>query len=124
MSYDLTIKSDDSYSESIDLTELASFIERLPHIVPNGERGFCYSEGERYYMEIDLEIVSEEGDTIEDEPDSPKDRVNCVEGHIPYAFMDEEQVDPDRYLEPLMRIAQHLRWRLYDPQEDEYIYEP
>ena len=81
----------------------------------NGERSSEGSEGE---------IVSEEGDTIEDEPDSPKDRVNCVEGHIPYAFMDEEQVDPDRYLEPLMRIAQHLRWRLYDPQEDEYIYEP
>lgn len=75
MSYDLTIKSDDSYSESTDLSELRSFIERLPHIVSNGETGFCYSEGERYYIKIDLEVVSEEGDTIEDEPDSPKDRV-------------------------------------------------
>jgi len=124
MSYDLTIKSDDSYSESTDLAELKSFIEQLPQVISNGERGFCYVDGEIYYMEIDLEIVSEEGDTIEDEPDSPKDRVNCVEGHIPYAFMDEKKVDPDRYLEPLLRIAKHLRWRLYDPQEDEYIYEP
>jgi len=103
---------------------LKSFIEQIPHIVSNGERGFCYVDADLYYMEIDLEIVSEEGDTIEDEPDSPKDRVNCVDGHIPYAFMDEEKVAPDRYLEPLLRIAESLRWRLYDPQEDEYIYEP
>ena len=124
MSYDLTIKSDDSYSKSTDLAELKSFIEQIPHVVSNGERGFCYVDGNLYYMEIDLEMVSEESDTIEDEPDSPKDRVNCVEGHIPYAFMDEKKVDPDRYLEPLLRIAERLRWRLYDPQEDEYIYEP
>jgi hypothetical protein len=45
MSYDLTIKSDNSYSESTDLVELSSFIERLPHIVSNGERGFCYKGG-------------------------------------------------------------------------------
>jgi len=38
MSYDLTIKSDDSYSESTDLADLSSFIARLPNIVSNGER--------------------------------------------------------------------------------------
>jgi hypothetical protein len=63
-------------------TDSDESMERIPHVVSNRERGFCYVDGELYYMEIDLEIVSEEGDTIEDEPDSPKDQVNCVDGHI------------------------------------------
>jgi hypothetical protein len=123
MSYDLKIKSDDRYSESVDQADLASFIEQLPHMVP-AIKGFRYRDGESYYMEIDLEIVDEEGNTIRGMPGSPKDRVNCVSGHIPYAFMDEDQVNTDRYFEPLMKIAQRLRWRLYDPQIGEDIYTP
>ncbi|HZS03792.1 MAG TPA: hypothetical protein VFD58_02875 [Blastocatellia bacterium] len=123
MSYDLTIKSDDRYSKHADVEEVKAFIRQIPNISANGERGFCYQDGELYYMEIDLDAVDDEGDSVEEE-DSLPSRINCIDGHIPNAFMDEDKADPNRYVEVLGQIAQHLGWYLYDPQEDEYLYEP
>lgn len=120
MSYDLIIRGDDDYSKYTGLEDLESFIENLPQIIPNGERGVCYQDGDDYHMEIDLDLVSDEGDIIADGADSTIDKINCIEAHIPYAFLNEK-VDFNRYAEILVQIAEHLKWQLYDPQKDEYM---
>lgn len=51
MSYDLTIKSDDEWSQYAQVKPLIDFVATLPHMRPNGDHGFAMSDGPRY-MEI------------------------------------------------------------------------
>ena len=61
MSFDLTIKPDEVYSRTTPKAALDSFVAQLPGIKPNGSRGFGLDEQPKRWMEIDLEVVSEEG---------------------------------------------------------------
>jgi hypothetical protein len=114
MSYDLSIRSDDRFSQFKPLAPLASFLAAQPNVKPNGNRGFALEDGDRW-MEIYIETVSEEGDNIEDESTDPE-TFNCIRAHIPYPRLGKQ---PQRDYFPLLRsIAQHVDWQLFDEQRD------
>ena len=115
MSYDITIAFDETWSKSVDLVQLKSFIATLPQMEPNGERGLALCEGDRLWMEIDLETVNEEGDAIDDGEGPPT--VNCVRLHIPYPVLGD---NPERdYFPTALAIAEHLDWPAIDDQSGE-----
>ena len=117
MSYDLTIRPDEAFSQFKPLAPLAAFLAAQPNLKPNGPRGFVLEDGIRW-MEIDFETVSEEGDNIEDESTDPK-TFNCIRAHIPYPQLGKQ---PERDYFPLLRsISQQLGWELHDEQSDEQL---
>ncbi len=118
MSFDLTIKPDDNYSRRTSKAALDSFVTQLPGVKPNGTRGFVLDERPKRWMEIDLEVVSEEGDNIEEEGETYDD-INCVRLQIPYAFLGHA-IERD-YLPTAFAIADHLGWTLYDDQSGEPV---
>ena len=117
MSYDITIAADESFSRSVPFEPLRDFISRLANVHPNGDRGLVLREGNRLWMEIDLEAVSEDGDTLDDGLTSPT--VNCIRLHVPYAYLG----DPprDEYFTTAVAIAQHAGWRAIDEQTGELL---
>jgi hypothetical protein len=117
MSYDLTIRSDNHYSQRAKLKPLADFIRSLPYIRANGDPGFALDDRRSRWMEIDLEVVNEDGDNIE-EFGQEYSEVNCVELHIPYALLGDA---PERdYFPTADAIAKHLGWRVFDEQLNGY----
>jgi hypothetical protein len=93
---------------------LRSFIAGLPNVQPNG-KGFVLAAADRLWMEIDLEHVSEEGDTLD--TGEALDSVNCVNLHIPYPFLGRS---PERdYFPTAISIAEHLDWTAMDRQTDQ-----
>ena len=118
MSYDLNSQVDDSYSIKAPREDISNYISQLPDIEPNGPCGFILKRGESVYMEIDLTLVNEEGDTIEDYQNlSPE--INCINFHIPYAFADS--LEP--YFQVALQISDRVGWILYDLQTDRQIKE-
>src|SRR6266436_2217741 len=113
MSFDFTIKPDETYSRTTPKATLDSFVEQLPGIKPNGSRGFVLDERPKRWMEINLEVVSEEGDNIEDDGKTYDD-INCVRLHIPYTCLGDA-IERD-YLPTAFAIADHIGWTLYDDE--------
>jgi hypothetical protein len=113
MSFDLTVKSDETYSRRTLKAALDLFISQMPGIKPNGSRGFVLDERPKRWMEIDLEVVSEEGENIK-EDGRTYEEINCLRLHIPYAFLDDD-IGRD-YLPTAFAIADYIGWTLYDDQ--------
>jgi hypothetical protein len=118
MSYDLTIKSAENYSLFTSKAKLDLFLTQLPGVKRNGDRGFVLDDPPERRMEIDLEVVNEEGDNIEEDGKAYGD-INCVRLHIPYAFLGDA-IDRD-YLPTAFAIADYTGWALYDDQSDEAV---
>jgi hypothetical protein len=125
MSYDLEIRSDAAYSKRTDRRALCSFIRALPHI--HTFRGNCcsFEDPQRdLYMEIDLELIDEHGDPVGEKragtAAADERSVNCIQLHIPYAYMHGDQRDQE-YFDIGYQIAHYLDWQLYDPQRDSYL---
>ena len=115
MSYDLTIRADETFSEFRPIEPVLTFLATQPHLRPNGTRGFVLDDGRRW-MEIDIETVSEEGDNIEDESTDPL-TFNCIRAHIPYGHLgDQPELD---YIPLLRNLAHRIGWKLYDGQKDD-----
>lgn len=114
MSYDLSIYGDDQYSRKTPKQQLAEFLRGLPNVKPNGPCGFVLDDPPKRWMEIDLEVVSEDGDNIE-EPDQEYLEINCLRLHIPYGFFRERSFAQE-YLATAQAIARHLGWTLLDEQ--------
>jgi hypothetical protein len=69
-------------------------------------------------MEIDLEVVSDEGDNVE-EDGREYPEVNCVRLHVPYSMLGNH---PEQDYFPLaFTIAERLAWTVYDDQSGEPI---
>jgi hypothetical protein len=118
MSYDLTIAKDQKFSASTRLSDLAAFLRNIDAMQPNGDRGFVYEPSAQRHMEIDLEVVSDEGDNIE-EVSTDCSEINCIRLHIPYPMLGDS---PQRDYFPLaFTIAEHLGWTVYDDQSGESI---
>jgi hypothetical protein len=117
MSYDLTIRADRDYSQFVAFKPLAEFISKLPHVRANGSSGFILDDSRRW-MNIDLEVANEEGDSVEAEEEELW-RVNCIRLHIPYDYLgDAPEQD---YFPVAQEIAGLLGWRLYDAQTGEDV---
>lgn len=121
MSYDLTIRADDRYSQFTAIQPLIEIAAELPNVEMNGERGLVLDDPPSRWMEIDLETVSEEGDFLEEEANSLQ--INCVSLHVPYAFYRSETFETD-YLPTALAIARHLQWSLIDPQTENVVWSP
>jgi hypothetical protein len=113
MSYDLTIKPDETYSRFTPRGPLEDFITKLPGVKRNGETGFVLDDRPRRWMEIDLEVVSVEGDLLEADGRGGAD-INCIRLHIPYKYLGDS-MDRD-YLTTASALSNHLGWMLYDEQ--------
>jgi hypothetical protein len=101
VSYDLIIRSDDACSEQVDLASIHSFLAGLSGMSsPNGIDCIWGGTGP-YHMELFLEFVgppSEQGVKA-------RQVINCIACHIPYAFLDPDDVDPAAYFRVCLRIA-------------------
>jgi hypothetical protein len=116
MSYDLTIRANQSYASFASFKSLGQFVARLPHVKYNGERGFVLDDPPHRRMEIDLELVSEDGDILDDEAYA---EFNCIRLHIPQEFLSAAfQRD---YFPTALAIAERLGWHLFDDQTEEEV---
>ncbi len=119
MSYDLAARNDGNYSTKLARQEVHETIRAIPHVKPNGAAGFILAQGGSIYMEIDVCLVSDEGDILE-EAGRPSPQVNCINFHIPAGSAD----GLDSCIAIAQRIAQELNWELYDAQEDKVLGAP
>ena len=113
MSYDLFARKDAQHSEKLPRSQVHDIIGAIPDVEPSGPAGFVLKQGDEVYMEIDVDLVSEEGDSIGD-LDSPSAEVNRVDFHVPYGFAD----GLDSSTAVAQQITKRLGWELYDPQGD------
>jgi hypothetical protein len=116
VSYDLTIRSDERYSRSTPKPPLMAFLRGLPGLRPNGASGFALDDPPDRWMEIDLELVSEDGDNIE-EAGQEYLEINCIRLHIPYGHFRSERFEQE-YLPTALAIARYAKWPLFDEQTD------
>ena len=113
MSYDFTLRSDETYSQFKPLAPLAAFLATQPHVRLNGVRDFLLQD-DRRWMEIDIETVNEGGDNIEDDEPTDPATFNCIRAHIPYGNLGKQpEID---YLPLLESISQQVGWELIDEQ--------
>ena len=115
MSYDLTIKPDESFSRSISLRSLDEFLNRIEGVVKSGCR-CSYNYGDPagpVFIEIDADMANLDGDSILD-----NNSCNRVLLHISAAFFESSQL---KALELARSIAQELGWIIYDEQTDRQI---
>lgn len=116
MSYDIDIAADETFSIEVPLEPLRQFILGLPLVETNGDRNLLLREGERLWMEIDLETVSDEGEWT---GDSDSSTVNCIRLHIPYPALG---TSPERdYFPTAHAIGRHLNWPVTDCQTGESL---
>lgn len=110
MSYDITIRHDEAYSATMPRHALDAFLGEAPGVEAGGPGYICGDADGPVYFEIDLEMVTPEGDFIED---APPEEVNCVRIHIPYAFLD---ASAGRAIDVALGLAGHLGWEALDEQ--------
>jgi hypothetical protein len=114
MSYDLSICGDERYERKTLKQPLIEVSLSLAGVKPNGSSGLVLDEPPIRWMEIDLEVVSEDGDNIE-EADQEYPEINCLRLHIPYGFFRRPSFRQE-YLPTALAIARHLNWTLVDEQ--------
>jgi hypothetical protein len=114
VSYDLCARADERFSVAVPRGDVSRVVAGQPFVVANGPSGFVLQEGDALWMEIDLESVTEEGDSLELDERAPSATVNCINFHVPYAFTKQLP----RCTEVALRIAGSLGWELYDSQTD------
>ena len=117
MSYDISIRSDKQYTQTAALHPLRAFLATRPERRSGTLHQFVYGDGQAYYMEIDLESVSADGDSRQ-AAGPEAEQVNCIRAHIPYAYWGETEAAQRPYLEICLAIARHLGWAAYDEQQD------
>ena len=115
MSYDLTAREDDRYSRMITRVQASTLVASIADVRPNGASGFAFERGDQVWMEIDLELVTEEGDYIEPTAEQDPAEINCIRFHVPYGFIESL----DACIDVASRIASGLGWCLHDEQTGE-----
>jgi len=109
MSYDLTIRGDRGINKSrlrAQLVECGLSADSDDHLllVISGEQ--C----------ADMDLVWE----THNKGDQPSDAVNCIQVHIPYAFLESRLPE---IAAQCVRIANTLKWKVFDEQEGKYVTE-
>lgn len=119
MSYDLSIRSDDTFTDTVDRAPLSAFLSGLPGVTRDTDWHFVLEEGSgSFRVEIDLELVSPEGDFLEG---APPDRINCIRVHVTSGGADVNEDISDSYRDVCSQIAAHVGWRVFDEQLGEYV---
>ena len=119
MSYDLSIRSDDTFTDKADRVPLSAFISALPGVTRDTDWHFALEETSGgFRVEIDLELVSPEGDSLEA---GPSDCINCIRIHVTSGGADVSEDISDSYRDVCSQIAAHVGWRVFDEQLGEYV---
>ena len=119
MSYDLSIRSDDTFTDTIDRAPLSAFISGLPGVTRDTDWHFALEKAAgSFRVEIDLELVSSEGDFLEG---APPDRINCIRVHVTSGGADVSEDISASYRDVCSQIAEHVGWRVFDEQLGEYV---
>jgi hypothetical protein len=116
MSFDLCVRSDASYKQRAERASVLGFVVALPRVIQHSSNHVLLEHvtlGVR--MEIDLELVSEEGDFLDGDE---SDQINCVRIHVPYACA--EAAMPWVH-EVCFAIAGYVGWNVFDEQRGEYL---
>ena len=113
MSYDLVARSNDKYEQAISRETAHAVILKIPGVQANGTAGFTIERGKDFYIEVDVELVDEEGNSGEEE--MPSKMVNCINFHVPAAF---QKVLNDE-IQAAQEIADGVGWPLIDLQTDQ-----
>jgi hypothetical protein len=109
MSYDLSLRHDDAFTQELESAPLRAFLREIEGITESGD-GFKFEDAPSINFEIDIERVTPEGDfSTSKETDS----FNCVRISIPAAYFEASQ---KKALETARAIAQHLHWEIFDEQ--------
>jgi hypothetical protein len=112
VSYDLTARSDDTYSTRVVRNRASALVASLPNVHTNGPGSFVLQRGEEVWMEVDLELVTEDGDSLDHASQHPSAEINCVRFHVHAAF----QGTLDECIATAIRVATGLGWHLNDEQ--------
>ena len=119
MSYDLSIRSDDTFTDKVDRVPLSTFISGLPGVTRETDGHFALEESSGgFRVEIDLDLVSPEGDSLEA---GPSDGINCIRIHVTSGGADVNNDITESYREVCSQIAAHVGWRVFDEQLGEYV---
>ena len=116
MSYDITIKSGDTFARSIDKKSLASLLQNSFQMTKVGS-AFCFGNATGpVYVEVDAYFVTPEGDW---QADGESTGVNRIDLHIPFAFFEASH---RAAVEMAGVIAKGLGWKAYDEQTGEEVH--
>jgi hypothetical protein len=109
VSYDLEVRSDDRYSQSVPKSRVLEHLHALGARPTSSGDFLLYGDAESgQRIEIDLgHEGSDEGEAV-----------NYVGLGVPYAFL---SATGSRVLDVAFDIAARLQWRVYDPQVGRYI---
>ena len=119
MSYDLCVRSDDRFTDTVDRAPLSAFLSGIPGVDRDTDSHFVLEEGSGgFRVEIDIELVSSEGDFLEG---APPDRINCIRVHVTSGGADVGEDISDSYRGVCSQIAAHVGWRIFDEQSGEYV---
>ncbi|MEO0479366.1 MAG: hypothetical protein AAF196_07795 [Planctomycetota bacterium] len=101
----------------MSVERVSRLVAAMPDVRPNGSTGFVLEIGDDVWMEIDLEAVSDEGDSIEIPRGETPSKINCISFHVPYGQI--EGLNP--CVEVALEIADGLEWQLYDEQTGDSV---
>ena len=109
MSYDLEVRSDDRYSQSVPKSLVLEHLHALGARPTSSEDFLLYGDTESG-QRIEIDLGREGGDEGHE--------VHYVGLGVPYAFL---SATGSRVLDIAFGIAARLQWRVYDPQAGRYI---
>lgn len=112
MSYDILIAADPL--ETVPVEEIHSLLHRFPEVSGDGSFLVAEDEAGEIHIEIDLELATEEGDTLDD----PTGMANQVLLHVPYPTFEASK---DLALEIAVTVADGLDWQAWDEQSGEEL---
>jgi hypothetical protein len=113
MSYDITIKSNDGYSQYAGLQEFNKIIGDMDGIAGK-ERHFNYEDSTGGRFEIDVSMVRAGGEL----QDEHSNRFNAIAIHIPAVFFESSE---KKALEVSRVFADRLKWKIFDEQSGIYL---
>lgn len=113
MSYGLSIYKSESEREDADIAAVAAFVSGIPGVQANGDSRFVYTPSADRWMEIDLDYMNAEGDSVFGSAEA-SGKVNQIDLNIPYGFLTEGNLN--EYFDVGLRIAKHMNWCMADLQ--------
>ena len=116
MSYDVCIRGDKTYTGRASRQPLCEFISALPRMAQGSKTHFTLEDvNGSACMEIDLELVTEQGDNLG--LDS-SDEINCVRVHVSGPFAEANMPSVQKVC---FQIAGHIGWKVFDEQVGKYL---
>jgi hypothetical protein len=114
MSFDMTVRSDNHYAQSLPRQHVSELISSISGIRQDAATHFVLLDQHRTdsLIDLDIDFASREGDSI---ADACPDQVNCIRL---YAH-DEEGIA--RLPQLCVLLAKRLGWRAYDEQAGSYL---